>query len=786
MPTVAFCCLASMGSVKAQLISLQNGQLVYGKYANRSDAANVTNRIPDFSFAGYRGGGVAIPTVAVVKTITPVVGDCRALIQAAIDEVSARTPDANGFRGAILLKAGVYPVSDQLLIQTAGVVLRGEGTEMNQTVIIGTKTDLNLDTDGARGLLEIRGTQTGLGEVAGSRVLITAPFVPTGSNSLTVAAGHTFQVGDRVGIQRTVNQAWIDAIGMATYGWTPDGYSTNIERTITAISGTQLTFDLPFYLPFYEQFGGGAVFKVNGTGRIRNVGVENIRFESVFASNTDEAHEAFSVKFLSAENCWARNLLSKYFSKGCVLLDNYTRFNTVEDCGMLDHKSVVTGGRRYSFSLEGYTYGNLIQRCYTYAGRHDFVSGARVPGPNVFLDCGGKNATAESGPHHRYSDGQLYDNIKLNGSGLGVGNNTNLGTGHGWTGASILLWNSADNYIRATSPPYAMNWAIGNIGTKQENNLGVSTPSAVGTAIWESHGTNVLPRSLYLQQLQDRLGVQAVANIISPSQDATLNDNLAAKAGTLQTQPRSIVPTAVAATAPDVTDNGGATTAQFENTSKASENYPSVFDNSTTTKYYMAGVTALCLRYQSPVSRQVVAYTLTSANDVPERDPKDWKLTGSNDALTWTTLDIRSGQTFTGRGQTKSFTVATPGSYLFYRLEITANNGATGTQLAEWQLTGATGGGRQAAEEPMGLRVKLLGNPVREAAVRVEIQGAEGGPVTLNLLDSMGRRLTSKQLTHTADVEQVDVALQPGWSNVLLLQVSTDKQQQTLKVIQDR
>lgn len=200
-----------------------------------------------------------------------------------------------------------------------------------------------------------------------------------------------------------------------------------------------------------------------------------------------------------------------------------------------------------------------------------------------------------------------------------------------------------------------MNWAIGNIGTKQENNLGVSTPSAVGTAIWESHGTNVLPRSLYLQQLQDRLGVQAVANIISPSQDATLNDNLAAKAGTLQTQPRSIVPTAVAATAPDVTDNGGATAAQFENTSKASENYPSVFDNSTTTKYYMAGVTALWLRYQSPVSRQVVAYTLTSANDVPERDPKDWKLTGSNDALTWTTLDIRSGQTFTGRGQTKSF-----------------------------------------------------------------------------------------------------------------------------------
>src|SRR5512136_784419 len=47
------------------------------------------NTIPDFSYAGYGGGGTTIPTVPVRETIWPVPGDNTENIQAAIDKVSA-------------------------------------------------------------------------------------------------------------------------------------------------------------------------------------------------------------------------------------------------------------------------------------------------------------------------------------------------------------------------------------------------------------------------------------------------------------------------------------------------------------------------------------------------------------------------------------------------------------------------------------------------------------------------------------------------------------------------
>ena len=136
----------------------------------------------------------------------------------------------------------------------------------------------------------------------------------------------------------------------------------------------------------------------------------------------------------------------------------------------------------------------------------------------------------------------------------------------------------------------------------------------------------------------------------------------------------------------DITDNGGIITAQYANTGNAAENYPGVIDNNTATKYFISNKTALWIQYQSTVSAAVVKYTLTSANDVPGRDPKDWTLLASNDSLTWSTLDTRTGETFSSRLLTKTYTISNTQPYTYYRLVITANNGSTGTQLAEWEL----------------------------------------------------------------------------------------------------
>jgi len=96
------------------------GKLIY-------TADELGNTIPDFSHAGYGGGGTPIPTVPVKETVWPVAGDNTANLQAAIDRVSAMPLDQSGFRGAVLLKMGYYKMATPITIQASGVVLRGEG-----------------------------------------------------------------------------------------------------------------------------------------------------------------------------------------------------------------------------------------------------------------------------------------------------------------------------------------------------------------------------------------------------------------------------------------------------------------------------------------------------------------------------------------------------------------------------------------------------------------------------------------------------------------------------------
>ena len=107
-----------------------DGKLVYV-------ADSLGNKIPDFSNAGYKGGGVPIPYVAIKETVWPVLGDNSANIQAAIDRVSALPLDASGFRGAVLLKMGTYELEKPLNIKASGVVLRGEGMSDIGTILIG-------------------------------------------------------------------------------------------------------------------------------------------------------------------------------------------------------------------------------------------------------------------------------------------------------------------------------------------------------------------------------------------------------------------------------------------------------------------------------------------------------------------------------------------------------------------------------------------------------------------------------------------------------------------------
>ncbi len=128
-------------------------------------------------------------------------------------------------------------------------------------------------------------------------------------------------------------------------------------------------------------------------------------------------------------------------------------------------------------------------------------------------------------------------------------------------------------------------------------------------------------------------------------------------------------------------------TANSENTD-GGEIAENATDGDANTKW-LTFTTTGWLQYKLSEPKTVVTYALTSANDEPRRDPRDWTLSGSQDGATWTALDSRTGQSFESRQQTKLFTFANTTAYLYYRLDVTANGGAPIVQLADLQLATA-------------------------------------------------------------------------------------------------
>ena len=129
---------------------------------------------------------------------------------------------------------------------------------------------------------------------------------------------------------------------------------------------------------------------------------------------------------------------------------------------------------------------------------------------------------------------------------------------------------------------------------------------------------------------------------------------------------------------------GGTATA-----TKAAEAADKAFDSNPATMWFAGGSGGVgAIQYDFGAGRPPVIkrYTITSASIKPERDPKDWQLQGSNDGTNWTTLDTQSGQTFPFRFYEMEYALAKSASYRYFRLNITANNGANDLHVGDIKL----------------------------------------------------------------------------------------------------
>ena len=472
-----------------------------GRMIQQPDALG--NRVLDFSGVGYRGGTVPISEVPVKLTISPVAGDNTVHLQNAINQVGALPLDTNGFRGALLLLPGEYPLSNTVNITASGVVLRGSGNGTNGTILRATAgqqyTLINLIGSGSETI------------VSGTTHTITNYYVPVGARSCFVDSTSGLAVGDRVYVQNVATVDWIHDMGMdllccepAIHIWTPPEYTRDYDRFITHIQGNQVFVDAPLPNAIDAGYTNGTIRKFTWSGLIQNVGIEHLRGVSDYTNSVDENHGWTFVAFTRVDHGWARDLVSKSFGYCSVQLSRDVRNVTVADCQALDPVSQITGGRRYAFIIERVALC-LVKNCYTRQDRHQFVTQAYGDGPNAFVDGLSDDAKADAGPHHRWNTGTLWDSVTVNGNNLNSENRGNNGSGHGWAGGNEVIWNAQAAGFSVQNPPGARNWLIGSIGPIQNGTAYVG-PHDPGT--YDSSGataTNVFPQSLYYAQLQDRL-----------------------------------------------------------------------------------------------------------------------------------------------------------------------------------------------------------------------------------------------------------------------------------------
>jgi len=510
-----------------------NGKLVY-------IADSLGNKIPDFSNAGYKGGGVPIPYVAIKATLWPVQGDNSANIQAAIDKVSALPLDASGFRGAVLLKMGFYRLEKPLYIKASGVVLRGEGMSDIGTILYGVLPPRDPNATGrqrmARPDLINIGAENGTEPLEDSKQTITDDYIPVGAVSFNVKSAKGFKKGDKVMVRRFGNEVWVKELKMKdeianSSAWK---FIINYDREIINIDGNTITVDAPIFTAIASRWGGGELLKYNDN-RIEQSGIENLRGISDYNPTvrtttygnmdrdklakeyqyqgdeyySDENHYYNFISFTNAKNGWVRNVTALHFVYSAVITNGGTKWITVQDCVSMEPVSVRAGGRRFIFKMNGQFC--LVQRCLSYKGRHSFVGESATASGNVFLDCKAILPYSTSEPHGYWVNGILYDNVQAP-----------LTARYwdfimGWAGANTVFWNCEGDFL-VQSPPTAANYSFGHIGVNAVTfNAGLQDLTKPNGHV-ESMDKHVTPKSLYLTQLKERLGIEAVLNVINESQ----------------------------------------------------------------------------------------------------------------------------------------------------------------------------------------------------------------------------------------------------------------------------
>lgn len=496
-----------------------DGHLVYA-------ASKEGDHFTDFSYAGYRGGGVAIPNAPVAEILQPSGDDDTAAMQAAIHRIDLEARISNKPR-ALLLAPGAFHLSAAIQLAN-NVVLRGSGRDKTILQLIGkphfgvqlgaTASPVSLDED-------TPDTVTYTATVTAAKTTLPDTYIPSGVHRLPVISTAGFAAGDTIIIKRSIPDSYVKFMGMDRLvrdgnveRWVGDSIST--ERRIITIRDGALWLDVPLTDDFDPRFGGGSnttVTNIPPPNRLHDSGVESLTIQAAAASVDYHSEHFDGIQITSAEDVWLRDL-ALIDTVNFVRIESAARRITIDHVDLTEHDTVSSSAKPFGFSLGGTQI--LVMRSTAHGNKLTFAATqSRMMGPNVVLQCDFTGDQALE-PHQRWSTGFLVDSTHVHGGGaIRFINRGEMGSGHGWTIGWSVVWNSSADSLIIQQPPGSANWAIGSTGPRGHQGMPIKgsrghNGAALPEGIFDSYNKPVAPASLYLQQLTDRLGPQAVTNIL--------------------------------------------------------------------------------------------------------------------------------------------------------------------------------------------------------------------------------------------------------------------------------
>ena len=354
--------------------------------------------------------------------------------------------------------------------------------------------------------------------------------MPSGARTFTVADASGLAVGDVISIRKPITPAWVEFMVMHNMKragrpqtWIDSGRAYSIRRKITSISGNRITVDIPLSDSFDAKYlnpPGTTVSKMSPSTSLTQIGVERLHFQCP-PLEIAYGRAPYSVARLACDDCWVKDIFAEETMNSFTLTGNRITIQQV----VIQHTFPNLGASKPTdFSFEGSQ--NLLDRCEITGDNMYFVwTGSVQPGPNVLLNCTFRGRGSRIQPHQRWSTGMLVDNCTVPDGGIDYPNRGVAGSGHGWTMGWGVVWNSVADFFVVQNPPGTNNWVIGSVGRRERTARYFDRAPILPEGIFESHGTPVTPQSLYLAQLAERLGPQALRNLGYASNTAGMFSN---------------------------------------------------------------------------------------------------------------------------------------------------------------------------------------------------------------------------------------------------------------------